>query len=185
MTVDLAALEPGFAYFADATCTYEVPYLLRNEFYVLPGDRPEFLDILRGIRHLSAINTRHVAAPALRPVSFTDEGLFFALVFETLPRIAPLVRLTDRFTVWKTRDGVNAMCCANMVVVYRLYSGVVEVFKPNATDTSWYGVAPFLLTPASPPLSALYSSELKMNCIPSDENRKMLHETFPWYGQPH
>lgn len=86
--LNLTALPPGYIYFADLTAIVNVPRHIKNELYVLPGNVPAALDVLRkGVGSLRRLNGPPHGA------SFCDENLFQRLVYDL--RLDGIARVTD------------------------------------------------------------------------------------------
>lgn len=171
VTMDLAKLERGYVYVADLRCIYDSRNLMRNEFFVMPGDKPETFDLLRGVKYLHHLNIE--MGPS--SVSFVDEALFMAFALNIL-KLGKTLRVTDYFTVWKTRDGSTTMACKldrgkyfDKSIHYAPFNvSQMEFWDTPPLSGLWYGSPPFFFDAVVPeqsqPAKALLHESVTSAC---------------------
>lgn len=85
---NLTTLPRGYLYFGMLHLSRGIPEWLRNEFYILPGNVPRALDLMRkGLDRMAPINLGE------HPSSFVDETIFHDLVYDL--GLQNISRVTD------------------------------------------------------------------------------------------
>lgn len=159
--LDLSSIDRGYLYFSNLWNSYQNPNGLKNDFYIIPGNIPRAMNIMR--KGFFLLNS-------FPGVSFVDENQFKAIL-SRLELNNQISRVTDQLNVSPTRDGITCYRCfreegENHWNGYDM-ERVQTYHQYNKNDVGWFASGPFNDT--NPKFEQIINSQQYSSCVSRDK----------------